>query len=202
MMNTLTIGNCIFFEDEALSLAYHNPAMEDLAQKIAHCNFEPQYMADCIENTLKTAHVKIVDRSEEGSAHSEGFVEFLKRFGDDRGSNVHESYFLDQSDALIELRVNKVTFEGKKAKIISFIDCSSAQRLEKAQTESKYKTFLIATISHELRTPINAVLGTLEMIRQYVPAESMKYMEIAKESCNMITFHINDLTVLSAITSI
>jgi hypothetical protein len=60
------------------------------------------------------------------------------------------SCFLDNSGLVIEIKVNKLLFNKEEATIVSFIDCSSASEIEKFQTECKYKTILISSISHEL----------------------------------------------------
>ena len=80
--------------------------------------------------------------------------------------------------------------------MINFIDCSAAQRLEKANAESKYKTLMISTISHEIRAPVSAILGSLELLSPLIPKESAKLLVISKECCNLITSYINDLMVL------
>ncbi len=197
------IGKAILACKGQFKLVYHNPALAEMAQKVMGAAFDPLRAKESIEDILRHVTVKVVSKHGAGVASVVTFAEFLAIHIDDVGkTGKRASYFLDQINTLIEIHANKVTFEGEKVKLVSFIDCTSAQRLEKVQTESKYKTSLIATISHELRTPISAVLGTLEVIKKYVPAESMKYVDIATESCNMITFHVNDLTVLSPLVKL
>ena len=104
------------------------------------------------------------------------------------------NYFLDCPNLLIEVKINYTVFDNRDVKLVSFIDCSSTQRLEKFKADCKYKTLLISTISHELRSPVNAILGTLELVEHLLPTESINLLEMAKECCNMITSHINDLT--------
>eukprot|EP00826_Nyctotherus_ovalis_P064941 TRINITY_DN9536_c0_g1_i10.p1 TRINITY_DN9536_c0_g1~~TRINITY_DN9536_c0_g1_i10.p1 ORF type:complete len:504 (-),score=119.50 TRINITY_DN9536_c0_g1_i10:92-1603(-) len=103
--------------------------------------------------------------------------------------------FLDSSDGrLIELKVTKVTREGRKVPLCTFVDCTLAQKLEKVKAESKSKTLTMSIISHELRTPVNAILGSLENIKKHVPLEKQMYIELAKSSCRMLSYQINDLT--------
>ncbi len=108
--------------------------------------------------------------------------------------SVETSYFIEDIEKLIEIKFHNITFQGQKARLISLSDCSAAQRLEKAQADSKYKTLLISTVSHEIRTPVGAVSGIIELIKEYIPKEKQDLLEIAKISCEMIVFHINDLT--------
>ena len=184
----MPVGIAIINEDNSASLFYHNPALDELVEQI---KTPQEVISTSFDNLLNSFAIKIVSKVSNATVATHSFGSFVKQIINPSD----ETYFIDCKERLIELRISKVMYDVDKAKLISFIDCTSAQRLEKIQTENKYKTQLIATISHELRTPLNAVVGTLDLISQYVPQESRKELEIAKESCNLITFHINDLTV-------
>jgi len=119
--------------------------------------------------------------------------DFLNNYQQNEHSK--QNYFLKSENYIVEIKISKVLFENQQAKLVSFIDCTEAQENQKLQAESKYKTLLLATISHELRMPVNAVLGALDLIEPNLPPENLKLVEIARESCNMLTFHINDLVV-------
>ena len=185
MMHSLNHGVVIFSNDDSFSLVYYNKVFEILLTRICNIGF-PIYEA------LEHLEVKKVnDRYKTISV--EKLINFIKSCQD---AIEDENYFLANIDTLVEIRVKEILFDGREAKLISFMDCTSAQKLEKAETESKYKTKLISTISHELRTPVTAILGSLDAITEVVPEESQQYLNISRDSCNLIISHVNDLTVL------
>eukprot|EP00826_Nyctotherus_ovalis_P016076 TRINITY_DN14633_c0_g1_i3.p1 TRINITY_DN14633_c0_g1~~TRINITY_DN14633_c0_g1_i3.p1 ORF type:complete len:482 (+),score=114.81 TRINITY_DN14633_c0_g1_i3:704-2149(+) len=125
-------------------------------------------------------------------------IEFLKEYCEAERS--FRAFLEHSKDRLFELRVSSVVREGKKVPLITFVDCTLAHRLEKLKAESKVKTLTMSVISHELRAPVNAVLGCLENIQKYVPSEGKAYVELAKNSCYMLSYQINDLTDYGKIT--
>jgi len=120
------------------------------------------------------------------------FTDFLQTINNSLGKS--HGFIELESDRLVEIRVKKGIYEDKDVIFVTFMDCSIVQRLEKAKTENRCKTLIMSTVSHELRAPVNAVLGSLETIAQYVPPEGQTYVELAKSSCHMLTYQIDDLT--------
>jgi signal transduction histidine kinase len=140
---------------------------------------------------------QVADEDIKGLSSALTFRDFMLKYRMDNGFNL---CFLELPNRLIEVRIKKGIFEDQDAHFLSFVDCSTAQRLEKAKTENRCKTLIMSTVSHELRTPVSAILGSLEVIEQYIPPEGKEYLEIAKNSCNMLSFQINDLTVIIIFT--
>lgn len=183
IINTWDNGVIIMSDTEEPELLYHNSSLLRLIEKLY-----PNY--ESITDVLSQLVVKVASN---GIVIRKSFLSFLEDCPN--SSETPESYFLDVPDMLVEIRVNTIIFDNKDTRLIFFVDCSSAQSLEKAQNTIKYKTLLISSISHELRTPVTAILGTLEIVQRFIPAESLKLLDMSKECCNMITAHINDLTV-------
>ena len=122
-----------------------------------------------------------------------GFIELVEEFSLE--SSKEQNAFIDMAGLIIKIKLEKIALENRKATLVSFIDSSLIEKLEKTKLECKNKTSLISTISHELRSPVNAILNTLELIEDVVPSDSINLLEMAKECCNMITSYINDFTV-------
>ncbi len=182
-------------EDPKLSaLLYYNKAMVTMLAQIRQVPMPESEVPEFVEDSLMQLAVRPAMTVGQDQ-RAESLPDFLRGLPDIIPGASADSYFLDKTDRMVEVRACKVTFEVRKARIVSFIDCSSAQRLEKAQSDSKYKTLLISTVSHELRTPVNAILGAISLLSNCVPKEYEKLLEVARESCNMLTFHINDFTV-------
>lgn len=75
----------------------------------------------------------------------------------------------------------------------------SKQELEKAQ---QYKDRFFATITHELRTPMNAIVGIVNLLRSHTDTQfnQAEYQELTKslgQSSNQLLTIINDLLDLS-----
>jgi signal transduction histidine kinase len=169
---------------------YYNPELKELVSRIESCEVKDS----CIKDVINGLKIKVMRNNNSAKdIRKRELIKFVEEFQEEY--SVDYNFFLDLPKLFIEVKVNKVIFDNNEAKIISLIDCGSAQKLGQALTESKCKTILMSSISHELRTAVNAILDTLKLVERFIPKESSKLLAMAKECCNMIAFHINDLTV-------
>ena len=103
---------------------------------------------------------------------------------------------LKQYNTELENEVDKRTLELQQ----------HSQALEEARNKaleaSQAKSSFISTISHEMRTPLNGMVGTLSLIRNYplITAQE-KYLTMAEDSVNTLSILINDILDLSKIES-
>ncbi len=71
---------------------------------------------------------------------------------------------------------------------------------EEANEANRVKSIFLANISHEIRTPINAILGFSELLEEELKeSEQIKYVESIKSSSKTLMNLINDLLDLSKI---
>ena len=74
--------------------------------------------------------------------------------------------------------------EGEK----KIIEQRAQQELErsnkKLQENNRLKDEFLATISHEFRTPLNGIMGSLELAEQEIPSEIQQHLDTAKGSAN------------------
>lgn len=99
----------------------------------------------------------------------------------------------------------KISDDTHTQKYISMLKESKAlaeEMAEKAEAANKYKSEFLANISHEIRTPINAVLGFNEMVIRESQEEKIRNyaVDIKKSGSTMLNL-INDLLDLSKIES-
>lgn len=69
---------------------------------------------------------------------------------------------------------------------------------DRAIAGEKKKAQLLAVMSHEMRTPLNGILGTLEVLDQDgLNAQTRRYLNIIKNSCQLLLGHVNDVLDIS-----
>ncbi|MEP7170896.1 MAG: histidine kinase dimerization/phospho-acceptor domain-containing protein, partial [Bacteroidota bacterium] len=72
--------------------------------------------------------------------------------------------------------------------------------LERAEKSEKHKEEFLAHMSHEMRTPMNAVVGMTNLLLQTdLSPHQQKYLKIVKESSHNLLKMINDILDLSKI---
>jgi PAS domain S-box-containing protein len=74
---------------------------------------------------------------------------------------------------------------------------------EAAETASRAKSEFVANISHELRTPMNAILGMLDLTRRSAELSDhlRDYLDTARESADLLLSLLNDLLDFSRMES-
>jgi PAS domain S-box-containing protein len=66
----------------------------------------------------------------------------------------------------------------------------------------KAKAELLAVMSHEMRTPLNGMLGTLELMQDtHLSARQRQYLDIIDTSGKMLLHHVNDVLDISRLDS-
>ena len=76
--------------------------------------------------------------------------------------------------------------------------------LKKARDEAllaeKAKSNFLAVMSHEMRTPLNGIFGTIELLKKTRLTKSQKqYLDIAKKSGDILLLHVNDVLDMTRI---
>jgi two-component system, sensor histidine kinase and response regulator len=94
---------------------------------------------------------------------------------------------LQRQQAELEARVARRTAELRESK-------------ERAESASRFKSEFVATISHEVRTPMNGVLGMTELaLDTDLTAQQRDYLETVKRSTEALIAVIDDVMDLSKI---
>ncbi|MGE5469168.1 MAG: ATP-binding protein [Bacteroidota bacterium] len=79
-------------------------------------------------------------------------------------------------------------------------NCRLAASLHKAEAANRAKSAFLATISHELKTPLNGIIGIAELIRiDPAAVETAEYAAIIHESGRHLFKHLNDMLSLTEI---
>ena len=83
---------------------------------------------------------------------------------------------------------------------------AAEQELREARDEAlageQAKSNLLAVMSHEMRTPLNGILGTLELLnRTSLDDDQREHLEIMSKSGDLLLTHVNDVLELSRLDS-
>src|SRR5574344_2897619 len=114
-------------------------------------------------------------------------------------------------DRIFEISINKVRPNGEdigKTAILFDVTDSTEQMAkmralkEEAEEASRAKSFFLASVSHEIRTPINAIMGMSEvLLRDYSTDETRAYIQSIRNSGNTLLDLISDILYFSKIES-
>ena len=118
--------------------------------------------------------------------------------GDTRVKQLEFS-FLDRANGLISLVKTDIT-EAQQQQLEQ--ENRLLQALEMAETATAAKSNFLASMSHDLRTPLNGVLGfTAFALRENDPQKKQEYLERVASSGQILLDLINDTLDLSRIES-
>ncbi|PCJ33696.1 MAG: hypothetical protein COA99_15415 [Moraxellaceae bacterium] len=78
---------------------------------------------------------------------------------------------------------------------------SAQQSISRVKEDDELKQEILNVLSHELRTPMNSVLGNLDLLKQKVDRAEYSYVEDAYESANLLVEKLSDMLLFSEINS-
>ena len=108
-----------------------------------------------------------------------------------------ETFFLtnnNPSKCYYEIKIIKVYWEDSICLLLLFNDNTNAFRISELINLDRYKNQLLASVSHDLRTPLNGLNGMLELSISKTNEHEVKYyLELAKKSSFFLNYLINDI---------
>lgn len=126
-----------------------------------------------------------------------------------QGEALTEEIQLERADGtafLARLTVVPITFQDLNARLISFTDVTAQREYERRLREAKQsaeeamrvKSDFLAMMSHEVRTPLNGILGMAELLRgTQLSPEQADYAETIGQSGASLLTVLNDVLDLS-----
>lgn len=73
-----------------------------------------------------------------------------------------------------------------------FIDTTQISQLEEMRAQNKYQKQMLANVSHEFRTPLNAIMMSLILLKDQV-SPGNKFLRIANSSCSILANLVEDI---------
>ncbi|RBW62178.1 hybrid sensor histidine kinase/response regulator [Phaeobacter gallaeciensis] len=143
------------------------------------------------------------------NAHEAGMARF-RETGEHhvvgKGLLLLEAKRKDGSVFPVELSISSATANGKAIFVSYLRDISSRVEVEKELIETrdkavageKAKADLIAVMSHEMRTPLNGLIGTMELLGGTgLNTTQSKYLSGMETSANLLLHHVNGVLSMS-----
>ncbi|EFA81713.1 histidine kinase [Heterostelium album PN500] len=101
----------------------------------------------------------------------------------------------------VEVRTNKATYAGKPVDVFSIIDITGRKNLieadvalRKAEAANEAKVVFLTTISHELKTPINGIMASCEILeRSNLDAGQREFLDAIRMSSNYLYSLVLDI---------
>ncbi len=104
---------------------------------------------------------------------------------------MREESYKRQIEELVEKRIEK---ERQQKRVLE-------EALSNAQKATSAKRDFLANMSHDIRTPLNGIMGMLEVLRNHVDEEGLRYLDKANVSSGYLMRLINDVLDMSKIES-
>jgi signal transduction histidine kinase len=108
-------------------------------------------------------------------------------------------YKIVQSEVYVTIHARSFKIKGKLHYIFTFEDVSSHRRYLKHQEAKKHNMIQLASIVHDLKTPLNCIQGTINIIKLLVEQQPglVQYMKNINRSFEFIFSMIEDIQDLA-----
>jgi two-component system phosphate regulon sensor histidine kinase PhoR len=122
----------------------------------------------------------------------------LKRFKKERVPVLQEIIMEGTSPLILDVNISTVTdmTGGKDKTIMVFHDVTRLKRLETIRTD------FVANVTHEIRTPLTAIIGFAETLQQGAfenPETARKFLRTIRENAERLNRLVDDLLTLSGL---
>jgi len=103
------------------------------------------------------------------------------------------TYTYNENKYTFLVKMMETVFQKKRCRVIILRDLTRLEKLKK--DNENYKKMYIASIAHDIRTPLNAIIGMLDVIEDSAEAEEEKlYISVAKNTSKLLLFFTYDIT--------
>ena len=113
---------------------------------------------------------------------------------DFKASQNEESFQFLGEKSYFEVKLCKIQWGKKTCLLLIFNDQSKAKRLMELINLDRYKNEMLASISHDLRTPLHGVVGMMNSVQPFIKErEAQKNLKIGMRCANLLNFLICDI---------
>ena len=110
------------------------------------------------------------------------------------------TYSKDNTEYSLSVKAIQTSWNKETCKIILMHDQTPFNNL--VRLEEKYQRIYLASVVHDIRTPIQGVLGMLEMLdTPEANAEVRQAIQVGKDTCRLLIFLTHDITDLGQLAA-
>jgi len=108
---------------------------------------------------------------------------------------------INDDEISFDITVSKFLRNETTSMILIFNDISDKVMKERLAVLNMHKDHLLATVSHELKTPLNAIFGyTSELMSRDFPSDIMEYFTQIKINSKLLQYQIDNILDFSQLT--
>ena len=108
----------------------------------------------------------------------------------------------EEGNKYFDVKIQKIMWQNEQCFMIILTDITSIVSLSKFRDIDVYKNRLLATVSHDLRTPINGMLGMIEtVVCDLKEKKNQKLLKMAIKFGHLLLSMINDILDFSKISN-
>eukprot|EP00347_Sterkiella_histriomuscorum_P001382 403372250 len=95
---------------------------------------------------------------------------------------------------IVNLMLQDMHFLNKELRLVLFHRITSFVKYEKLKMENNFYEMITATVSHDMRTPINSITGLLDSLEHFIQkSEGKKLIQVIRNSSKILLFLVNDI---------
>ena len=177
-----------------------NKAAQDFYTKIGSSSFKKLGEESFVRKNERITLNEYIERNykefEENGLESQQMEEDMDYMSKENMDSINT---LNNIIDVIELIVT-IYFRRGKGVMICIQEKSTETMLKEEKLASKYKNIIMKSVSHDLKTPLNGIIGTLDLRKQGISV-SKQEIEAIHLSANLLKYKINDLLDFSTIES-
>ncbi|CDW89272.1 pas domain s-box protein [Stylonychia lemnae] len=126
------------------------------------------------------------------AAEAEGQYYQVQQLKEDRRCSYLQSN--ETETEIVTFSKQQILFQNFYHSMIMIKNLTPMMKLEKLKVENHFYEMLTATVSHDLRTPLNSMIGLLNNMDMYInDTQGKRFLSIIKNSSSFMLFLVNDL---------
>lgn len=108
-----------------------------------------------------------------------------------------QKYLVHDKSRVLKFIIDKrnLVVNEAESSLFFIFDPNLQEQTHARITENKYSQLLISTITHDLKSPITAIKGNLDILENYIATEGKDYLLAAQISTKIFEYYIYDLIV-------
>jgi len=111
-------------------------------------------------------------------------------------TNINMSFISNPQIKYNEIRVSRIEFEGDFHLLFEFINETERKKTSELNNLNEHKNKILSHVAHEFRTPLNSIIGNLELLEEFKEIPNLirdDYLKPALFSSTLLLNYVNDI---------